>query len=61
VDVDELNLLDRLARHVPGRIGDVDRYLFSRSGFTDRLRTFAETDPQLHLVTPADVYSPGEE
>lgn len=55
VDFPELNLLDRLVPYL-GSARPVERYLFSRSGFTDRLRAHAEADPALHLVTPADIY-----
>lgn len=57
VDFDELNLLDRLALHVPGYDGTVHRYIFSRSGFSARLREYAAADPGLRLLTPADVYA----
>lgn len=57
VDFDELNLLDRLAPHIEGFTGTAHRYLFSRSGFSERLVAHARTDPSLHLVTPADVYA----
>jgi uncharacterized protein len=56
VDFDELNLLDRLAPFVEGFTGQAHRFLFSRSGFTDRLISHAASDPSLHLVTPADIY-----
>jgi AAA+ ATPase superfamily predicted ATPase len=56
VDFDELNLLDRLTSHVEGHTGQEQRHLFSRSGFTDRLRAYAARDPRLHLVTPGDIY-----
>lgn len=56
VDFDELNLLDRLVPHVAGAASAATRYLFSRSGFTDRLLALAGTDPRLRLVTPADIY-----
>jgi AAA+ ATPase superfamily predicted ATPase len=58
VDFDELNLLDRLLTHleVPGR--GPQRYLFSRTGFSSRLRNHAETDPRLFLLTPAEIYAP---
>lgn len=32
------------------------RYLFSRSGFSKRLREHAATDERLKLVTPAEIY-----
>lgn len=50
----ELNLLDRLASYV----GDArpQRFLFSRSGFDERLSTLAEHDTTLTLVTPEDIY-----
>jgi hypothetical protein len=57
IDFDELNLLDRLAPHIEGFKGTAHRYLFSRSGFTDRLSALAHADPSLHLVTPANIYS----
>lgn len=57
VDFDELNLLDRLASHVDGQRGDARRFLFSRSGFTTRLRSFAEQEARLTLVTPEDIYA----
>jgi uncharacterized protein len=56
VDFDELNLLDRLVPHLERRIDEPTRYLFSRSGFSARLRRHAEDDPRLHLVEPADIY-----
>ncbi|MFC4335854.1 ATP-binding protein [Salininema proteolyticum] len=56
VDFDELNLLDRLAGSVEGHTGEEQRILFSRSGFTDRVKAHAESDPKLRLVTPVDVY-----
>ncbi|MGH3545959.1 MAG: DUF234 domain-containing protein, partial [Mycobacteriales bacterium] len=56
MDFDELNLLERLAQHVEGHTGTEQRYLFSRSGFSARLRAHASSDRQLHLVTPADIY-----
>jgi uncharacterized protein len=57
VDFDELNLLDRLSPAMEGFSSQPDRYLFSRSGFTSRLRTHAGSDPTLHLVTPEDIYT----
>jgi uncharacterized protein len=57
VDFDELNLLDRLSPAMEGFPGRAHRYLFSRSGFSARLRTHADGDPALHLVTPADIYA----
>jgi AAA+ ATPase superfamily predicted ATPase len=56
VDFDELNLLDRLAPHVDGHAPTVQRFIFSRNGFSGRLRSFAADDPNLTLVAPADVY-----
>jgi uncharacterized protein len=56
VDFDELNLLDRLAHHVEGLTAPVQRYIFSRSGFSGRLVQYATTDPMLRLVTPDDIY-----
>ncbi|MBA2324551.1 MAG: hypothetical protein H0V92_11255 [Pseudonocardiales bacterium] len=55
VDFDELNLLERLALHVEGDVRG-RRFLFSRSGFTDRLIAAAAGNPALTLVTPADIY-----
>lgn len=57
IDFDELNLLERLAPSIGGVTADTHRYLFSRSGFSDRLAAHAATEPLLHLVTPADIYS----
>lgn len=56
VDFDELNLLDRLLAHIDGHTGEEQRYLFSRSGFSDRLVAHASGNPLLHLVTPHDIY-----
>lgn len=55
VDVGELNLLTRLTPHL-GATDDMDLWLFSRSGFTQRLAAYAESDRRLHLATPADIY-----
>lgn len=57
IDFDELNLLTRLAPHVPGTTDRTQHYLFSRSGFSDRLRAHAASDPLLNLVTPIDIYA----
>lgn len=57
VDFDELNLLDRLAQYVPAHTPAVLRYLFSRSGFSKRLTSYAASDPLLRLVTPNDIYA----
>lgn len=54
VGVAELTLLDQLAPHAGA--GSAQRYLFSRSGFSDRLVDRAEHDPALTLLTPADIY-----
>lgn len=59
VDFDELNLLDRLATYVPGVQDPTEscqRMLFSRGGFTARLRAAAEHDERLVLLEPADIY-----
>lgn len=56
VDFDEVNLLDRLTQHVDGHTGAEQRYVFSRSGFSDRLMAYAKNDPRLHLVTTEDIY-----
>ncbi|WP_199036395.1 ATP-binding protein [Glycomyces salinus] len=56
VDFDELNLLDRLIPHIERRVEQPMRYLFSRSGFSERLRRHAADDDKLKLVEPADVY-----
>ena len=55
-DFDELNLLDRLSPYVEGYVGGARRYLFSRSGFTSRLREHAASDPLLALVAPSEIY-----
>lgn len=56
VDFDELNLLDRLIPYIDGHREPVHRYLFSRAGFSSRLRSYAAEDSRLSLITPADVY-----
>ncbi len=58
VDFDEMNLLDRIAAHIEGFTVPVRRYLFSRSGFSQRLMAYSAADPELCLVTPADIYGP---
>jgi len=58
VDFDELNLLDRIAPHIEGFTGTARRYLFSRSGFSERLIAYSATEPEVRLVTPSDIYSP---
>lgn len=58
VDFDELNLLDRIAPHIEGFTGTARRYLFSRSGFSERLMAYSAAQPEVHLVTPSDIYSP---
>jgi uncharacterized protein len=57
VDFDEINLLERLLPYVESRTIRRARYLFSRKGFTRRLVDHASNDPDLHLVTPADIYA----
>ncbi|WP_129668998.1 ATP-binding protein [Phytoactinopolyspora endophytica] len=57
VDFDELNLLDRLAQHVKGHTGEEKRYLFSRNGFSERLRAYAANDQRCRLITPEDIYT----
>jgi hypothetical protein len=57
VDFDELNLLERLAPYIGDKDGDARRFIFSRNGFSDRLRSFAAGDPRLTLVTPSDIYA----
>ncbi|MGH3516735.1 MAG: ATP-binding protein [Haloechinothrix sp.] len=57
VDFDELNLLDRLAPHVDTYNGTTQRFLCSRNGFSRRLRAYAAEEPQLTLITPADIYA----
>lgn len=56
VDFDELNLLERLAPSIGAQGADTHRYLFSRSGFTDRLRRHADDDDRIRLITPDDIY-----
>lgn len=56
IDFDELNLLDRLIPHIPNRAAEPSRYLFSRSGFTERLTRHASETDGLVLVTPNDIY-----
>ena len=57
VDFDELNLLDRLTGAIDGASPGIRRVLFSRSGFSARLRTYAAADDRLELRTPADIYA----
>lgn len=57
VDLDELGLLDRLATHTGQPATRLQRVIFSRSGFTDRLRSYADHDDMLTLLTPADLYA----
>lgn len=58
VDFAELNLLDRLTQYAGnGDVGDLQRVLCSRNGFSSRLRAHADTDPLLTLITPADIYA----
>jgi AAA+ ATPase superfamily predicted ATPase len=51
IDTDELTKLDALAAHIASEGRRPDRYCFSRSGFTPKLRAAAKRDPALHLVT----------
>ncbi|WP_232283876.1 DUF234 domain-containing protein [Saccharomonospora cyanea] len=54
VDFDELNPLDRLTPFVE-REARPHRVLCSRTGFSARLRAYADDDSKLTLLTPADV------
>ncbi|WP_026924398.1 ATP-binding protein [Glycomyces arizonensis] len=56
VDFDELNLLDRLIPHIERTVEHPMRYLFSRSGFSERLQRHAVDDPYLTLIEPIDIY-----
>jgi AAA+ ATPase superfamily predicted ATPase len=58
LDYGEETLLTQLETFLPGA-EDVQRhYLFSRSGFTARLKRLAEAHPErLRLVTPEDLYA----
>jgi uncharacterized protein len=56
VDLNELNLLDRLA-HYAGADDGTRRVIFSRSGFTSRLTAYATHDDRLALLTPAGIYA----
>ncbi len=57
VGMDELRLLRRVAGYVPGRSGEEQEYLFSRSGFTAGVEREAAQRAELHLVRPADLYA----
>lgn len=57
VDFDELNLLERLTPFIgPGHEGQARRFLFSRTGFTGRLRDHAKSSEDVVLVSVADIY-----
>lgn len=56
VDLDELTALERLAPFVPGAGDNPCLYLFSRSGFTPRLRRRARDRASVRLRTPRDIY-----
>lgn len=57
VDFDELNLLGRLAPYAGQTADYLPRVLFSRSGFTGRLESYAKHDDAVILLTPADLYA----
>ncbi|GIH91214.1 hypothetical protein Psi01_18440 [Planobispora siamensis] len=46
-----------MLRTVPGVTGAREKYVFSRNGFSARLRDYAATLPRLHLVTPQEIYT----
>lgn len=56
VDFDELNLQQRLAPRIGDNHFSARQFLFSRSGFTERLRSFADSGDNLTLVTPDGIY-----
>jgi uncharacterized protein len=56
VDLSELNLLDRLAPYAGQAESGLQRVLFSRGGFTERLLAYAKHDDRLALLTPTDIY-----
>lgn len=57
VDMAELKLLERLLPHVEGSTGTEQRFLFSKSGFSQGLLAHAASVPELHLVTPKEIYN----
>ncbi|MEV0809721.1 hypothetical protein [Micromonospora sp. NPDC050200] len=56
-DFDEPDLMDRLIPRIDGTKGPVQRFLFSRSRFSGRLRAFAAEESTVTLVTAADIYA----
>lgn len=57
LDYGEEALLRELEPHIPGADAVRRHWLFSRSGFTPRLRELAAADPERYrLVEPADLY-----
>jgi hypothetical protein len=61
VDVDEDDLIVRLAGQLPKVVAGHRRYVFARGGFSDRLRERAAHDAALVLVTPDDLFAPQRE
>ncbi|HKG02912.1 MAG TPA: ATP-binding protein [Conexibacter sp.] len=57
MDTDELAKLDALAAHLAGDRPSPARYCFSRGGFTRQLRAATTHDPELHLVTPKQLFA----
>lgn len=57
VDTDELYLLDGLTPFIDQAEDNVGRVIFSRSGFTPRLRSYAGHDDRLTLLNPEDIYA----
>jgi AAA+ ATPase superfamily predicted ATPase len=55
MDVDELAKLDVLGAHLAGERPRPARYCFART-FSARLRAAARRDPELHLVTPKQLF-----
>ncbi len=57
MDVGELTKLEVLAGHLSGDGPRPARYCFSRGGFAPQLRAAARRDPDLHLVTPKQLFA----
>ena len=56
IDVADIQDLDRVARHVPGIVANPAVWVFSRSGFADRLLAHAEGGTtRYHLVGPDEL------
>ncbi len=62
LDYGEEALLGQIEESVPGAENVPRHYFFSRSGFTERMRALAASEPErIRLVTPEDLYRSPEE